>query len=271
MRFDLTHPPLTKISSRARRALLLRSLLIQGSWNYATLIGTGFAYSLLPALEEIYQGDEEGLDDAIERHCQLFNSHPYLVTLALGAVTRLEGRAATDSSGGGFQMIERYKAAIRGALGAFGDRLVWTGWRPLCLLATLTALLLGAPWWLAAVGFLIVYNLGHLYLRVWGLRVGLDDPMGIAAQLRTPRLERAQRALTIGATFIIGLMIPLIAIGLPSLSWGDSSERIEVVALLPLGIVGAILGVRWGTRMRESIAIALMIGALIVTLIGMIR
>src|SRR5690625_7845323 len=84
--------------------------------------------------------------------------------------------------------------------------------------------------------------------------------MGIAAQLRTPRLERAQRALTIGATFIIGLMIPLIAIGLPSLSWGDSSERIEVVALLPLGIVGAILGVRWGTRMRESIAIALMIG-----------
>ena len=35
------------VSSR----VLLRSLLVQGSWNYETLIGTGFAFTIVPVLE----------------------------------------------------------------------------------------------------------------------------------------------------------------------------------------------------------------------------
>src|SRR5690606_32454688 len=63
---------------------------IQGSWNYRTLIGTGFAFALLPLLRSRYRGDPARLRESLERHASLFNSHPYLAPVALGAVAQLE-------------------------------------------------------------------------------------------------------------------------------------------------------------------------------------
>ena len=58
--------------------VLIRSLSVQGSWNYRTLIGSGFAYALLPALRFIYRDRPAELQAAVRRHTELFNSHPYL-------------------------------------------------------------------------------------------------------------------------------------------------------------------------------------------------
>ncbi len=103
---------MSTLSRRTRLALFLRSFSVQGSWNYQTLIGTGFAFLLLPALRRVYRGEEEALREAVARHSELFNSHPYLVTVAAGAVARLEEERTPP------EVIRRFKSALRGCLGS---------------------------------------------------------------------------------------------------------------------------------------------------------
>ncbi|MFW6079576.1 MAG: PTS system mannose/fructose/sorbose family transporter subunit IID, partial [Gemmatimonadota bacterium] len=200
---------------RTRLAVLARSLAIQGSWNYRTLLGTGFAFALIPALRRIHAMDEPGeLEEAVRRHGRVFNSHPYLSPVALGAVARLEAEGADPA------MIERFKSAVRGALGSLGDRLVWTGWRPVCVLLGLTVWLAGAPAWAAAAIFLAVYNIGHVALRAWALHVGLRDGVRVAGRFRGSRIERVEHALAPAGAFLVGVSIPLVARGGGALATG---------------------------------------------------
>ena len=179
---------------RLRSALLLRSFAVQGSWNYQTLIGTGFAFVLLPVLRRLYGADRAGLEAAVARHAELFNSHPYLVTVVAGAVARLEEDGTPP------EMIRRFKNALRGSLGSVGDRLVWQAWRPACAVLAIVLLLAGVPWWASVAAFLLTYNALHLWLRVWGLRVGLREGLGVGKALREAPFERlGERASDAGA------------------------------------------------------------------------
>ena len=55
---------MTSISKRAAVSTFLRSFLVQGSWNYHTMLGCGFAFALLPGLRELYGADSEELRKA---------------------------------------------------------------------------------------------------------------------------------------------------------------------------------------------------------------
>jgi mannose PTS system EIID component len=150
------------------------------------------AYVLVPALRRIYPPAEA--DAAAARHTELFNSHPYLTPLAAGAVARAE------ADGVPAETIGRFKSALRGSLGTVGDRLVWLVWRPACALLGLSLVLSGAPWWVGVAVFLAAHNALHLWLRVWGLRVGLRDGLGVARALRDAPLHLlGERAASAGA------------------------------------------------------------------------
>ena len=235
-------------------AVLFRSLAVQGSWNYETLTGTGFGFVILPALRRIHD-DPEALEAAIRRHEGPFNSHPYLAPLALGAVIRME------ADGEDPEVIHRFKAALRGSLGTLGDQLVWTGWRPVCVLAALTLLLVGVPWWIAVLAFLLLYNTGHLALMIWGLSVGLDEGRRVAERLRSSALRRSQPRLMSFGTFLAGLVIALIMLrGIPA-------TGVEPGWLwLGVGGVGAAVGALWGERARV-IGVA---GAALLAIVGLI-
>lgn len=157
----------------------LRSFAIQGSWNYRTMIGAGMAYALSPLLQRIHAGDPVALRGAIERHAAEFNAHPYLSSLAIGALARLEHEGADPDT------LARFRAALRAPLGAIGDRAVWAGWRPFCIFSTILAYGLGADPIAAALGFLLVYNLGHIALRGWGLRWGWEAGLDVGQRLKT--------------------------------------------------------------------------------------
>ncbi len=82
------------LTRRTLAAAFARSFLIQGSWNYRTMLGSGFAFAMLPALRLIFKGDPAGLEASLRRHLEHFNAHPYLSNVALGAVLRLEADGA---------------------------------------------------------------------------------------------------------------------------------------------------------------------------------
>lgn len=184
----------------SRVSSFARSFLIQGSWNNRTMIGGGFAFAILPILRQVYRGDPVGFTSALQRHSEHFNSHPYLSSLALGAVSRME------EDGHSPEEIRRLKQALRGPLGSLGDALIWVGWRPATVLAALTLALSGASPGATVAFFLVVYNAGHLALRIWGYRAGRSKGGHVASSLRAAAFpKQADRLAGIGVFFLGGV------------------------------------------------------------------
>lgn len=240
-----------KFSRGVMTRVFLRSFAIQGSWNYRSLIGSGFAYALLPALRSIYRDDQEALNDAVRRHSDLFNSHPYFSPLALGAVAVMEAEESTD-------LVMRFKSAVRGSLGALGDRLVWSGWRPVCALLALALIAVGAPWWVAVAAYLVIYNVGHIGLRSYVFRLGLVHGKRVGEELRKAQWQQAPHYLDIVGAVLVGLMLPLTVARPVFPGWGGA---LWTVAL----IVAAVLGLIFGGRVRTPVAL-LLAGATVVAL-----
>lgn len=259
------HAPAVALSSRpsrlVRARVFLRSFAIQGSWNYRTLIGTGFAFALLPLLRARYRGDPAMLRESVERHAALFNSHPYLAPVALGAVAQLE------SDGADPLLVDRFKAAVRGSLGSLGDRLVWAGLRPVCALFALAVAFAGAPWWVPVVLFLVTYNAGHLFLRTWSYRLGLKGGKEVGERLRRSFLGPAQRILTICGAFLTGLLLPLAVAGGALRGLGPLAERAMPFIWIVAAAAAALLGVRFGSAVRLPVFLALVAFAILGTLL----
>jgi PTS system mannose-specific IID component len=231
----------TALPRAVRRAMLLRSLAVQGSWNYRTLIGTGLAFVMAPALRHVYADDPARLREAVARHAELFNAHPYLAGVAAGALARLEADGVPPET------IDRFKSAVRGSLGSMGDRLVWLMWRPACALLMVALLLVGAGWWAAVLAFLLSYNALHLWMRAWGLNAGLRDGLQVARALREAPFERlGERAGDAGA--VLSGLAAVLALG-----WGGERG----VAYAAVGALALAAGIMLGPRVRWVAAVAL--------------
>lgn len=217
-----------------RAAILLRSLAIQGSWNYETMLGNGVAFAMEPGLRRLPGGrGGEPYRAAMARQCRYFNAHPYLATVAVGALLRAE------LDGEQPERIERFRAALCGPLGSCGDRLVWAAWLPLCALIGLVIWGLGGgP--LASVGsFVLIYNVGHLVLRGWALRVGLRDGLRVAGALGTPWMRRGPELLGRLGALLAGVVLPL-----ATLRAVGPSHVLVAAAVLLVGALGGGLLVR---------------------------
>jgi mannose/fructose/N-acetylgalactosamine-specific phosphotransferase system component IID len=236
--------------------MFLRSFLIQATWNYRTLSGAGFAFVMLPVLRTLFGHDATLLRAAVVRHAAVFNSHPYLVGIAAGAVARME------MDGADARIIDRFKAAVRGSLGTLGDQLIWAGWRPLCALFALVLLVMGAPWWVVCGVFLIAYNTGHLLVRAWGFRLGWSHGTGVAERLRRTWIADVQQIIATVSAFLLGLLLPLIATG-------GTLAPPQPVAWVAAAAVGAVLGLRFGGALRTPVVLALGALALIGLLAGL--
>lgn len=213
-----------------RAGMLLRLLAIQGVWNYETMLGNGIAFAMEPAMRRLPGGrGGEAYRAAMARHSGYFNAHPYLASVAIGALTRaeLDGVPAAQ--------IERFRTAAPGPLGSVGDRLVWAGWLPLCSALGLLGFGLG----LSPAGVLLLflgsYNLGHLGLRVWGLHAGWRDGLRVAQALGSPVLRQGPAHVARATAFVAGVALPVAAQGIIGpgrvMLWG-SLAAVAVGALL---------------------------------------
>jgi mannose PTS system EIID component len=232
-----------EIPAGVRRKMLLRSFLVQGSWNYETMIGTGFAFTLLPLLRFLHPTDLEARRSAMKRHAEIFNSHPYLATVAIGAVARLEVDGTPP------EVTERFKSALRSSLGSLGDRLVWTAWRPATLLLGVLLLLAGTAWWLAVVVFLLVYNAFHLALRAWGLRRGVDHGIEVGKVLREAPLEAVIAWMGNAGALFCGAALVL-AIG------PGGGDFVPIASGLVAAAVGAWLGLSSRRMLAPAVGLA---------------
>jgi PTS system mannose-specific IID component len=185
-------------------AIFLRLLAVQGAFNYETMVGTGIGFCLEPALRRLPGGpDGESYRAALARQSQYFNTHPYLAGVAVGALARAELDGETP------ERIERFRTALCGPLGALGDRLVWATFLPMCSFVALVVFGAGGSALATVLTFLLLYNTGHLGLRIWGLEAGWRHGLGVAHSLGSPVLQRAAPQLGRIAAVLAGAALPL--------------------------------------------------------------
>lgn len=219
----------------------LRAFTIQGSWNYRSMLGNGFAFALLPVLKRLYRDQE--LADAVRRHAEHFNAHPYLANIALGAAARMEAEGRDDVA------VRRFKQAVSGPLGGLGDTLVWATLLPTTMLAALVLAWAGASPWLAVLTFLLSYNAGHLVLRVWAFRTGLREGQEVGTRLRRAGLGGRTEQLARLGSLLLGAFVGLVLMDDPGL--GDPRW---IGAILGAGAV--LLGLLGGHRIWRPTAFA---------------
>jgi mannose PTS system EIID component len=169
-----------------------RCLFLQAAWNRRGMQNLGFAYAIEPALRALYP-DAARREEALARHLQFFNCHPYMAAAILGGAIHHEEKVAAGLEPPSQPLL--YKQTLQGPLAALGDGFFWTALRPFFgALAAVGALLLG---WPAIVGSLVVFNVIHLALRVWLFRAGYlkgDAVVADIARLRLPVVADRLRA-----------------------------------------------------------------------------
>jgi PTS system mannose-specific IID component len=193
-----------RLPFRTTASMFVRLLAIQGAWNYEILLGNGVGFCIEPALRLLPSGiDSPEFKAALARESRYFNAHPYLASIAVGALARAELDGEPPAR------IERFRTALCGPLGSVGDRLVWAGWLPFCSLASLAIFGLGASAFAVVSFFLLTYNAGHVGLRVWGLRTGWNHGLHVASALGNPVFRRGPQQIGRLAALATGIAIPL--------------------------------------------------------------
>jgi PTS system mannose-specific IID component len=196
--------PTPSLSFRTQGTMFVRMLAIQGAWNYETLLGNGIGFCVEPAQRQLPGGPRSPeYRAALARESHYFNAHPYMASIAVGALARAELDREPP------ERIERFRTALAGPLGSVGDRLVWAGWLPFCSLLSLAIFGLGASTTAVVLFFLLAYNAGHLALRIWGLRTGWKHGLRVASALGNPVLRHGPREIGRLAALATGAAIPL--------------------------------------------------------------
>lgn len=223
---------MARIDRRIAARLLARSLTVQGSWNYRTMQGGGLAFALLPFLARIHGADPTRLAESVARHSGFYNGHPYLATVAIAALARME------SDGASAEEMERFKRAIVSPLGSLGDQFIWARWRPFCGLLAVFLYVVGAPWWVGVTAFLVLYNGGNIGLRVWGLRIGWREGRAVGRALMSSPLRRLPDRLTIPVIFVGGAALPPLVLSTSGLSRIGPGVVIGIALATVLSLLG---------------------------------
>lgn len=211
--------------TRGLGTAFLRLFVVQASLNHDRMTGLGVAWATDPLLGDL---PPDARQAARRRGTRLFNAHPYLAGLAVGAIARAE------HDGVPAEKIERLRSALTAPLGAVGDKLVWAGTLPASVGIGLTVAVLAGP--VAGIGtFLVLHNLVHLALRWWGLHTGQLLGMGISGAFSAPLLRLGLRIAGPAAGLCIGFALPVVAEWL--LRGFEAPARTGVILMAGVGVV----------------------------------
>lgn len=237
-------PARGSLSHRVLTRMYLRSLSLEASFNYERQQALGFAFTMIPALRELYSSDREQAQ-ALRKHLEFFNTTPYVASSIIGVTTAVEEHATNDPTLDP-STANSVKAALMGPFAGIGDSLYW---------GTIRLLVTGIGVSLAMAGnilgpilFLVAYNvpvqlLSYLYLR-WGYGFGTNLLARISQSDAMEQLKYG--AGIVGLMVVGGLTASMVNVHVPlefEVGEGTSSIQTEVLDGIMPGILS--LGAFW--------------------------
>jgi len=193
----------SKITGFDRFKVFMRCFFVQGSWNFKALLGVGFGYCMVPVVKKLYKTPEEQ-EAFLRRHIVFFNSHPYFASWCVGAVVKLE-EDSIEQEWPDREMINVFKERLVGPLGIIGDKLFWSGIKPMAsAFGVGLAFFIG---WPATPIYLLIYNIPHLFIRYKGMRLGYKMGFQIVSELSMQRFQKLSNFIISAGLFAGGILL----------------------------------------------------------------
>lgn len=107
-----------KLTDKDFNQINRRSLLgFEMGWNYETMQGTGYLYTILPQLRKIYGDGTPELKEMMKTHVQFFNTSNYFNNSITGIDLALEEKEGINAR----ETVQSLKVGLMGSFAAIGD------------------------------------------------------------------------------------------------------------------------------------------------------
>ncbi|MDR0299369.1 MAG: PTS system mannose/fructose/sorbose family transporter subunit IID [Streptococcaceae bacterium] len=193
-----------QLSKSERFSVMMRSMFLQGSWNYERMQNLGFLYAMIPALKKFYPAGSEEAKAALKRHMEFFNTHPYPAAPIIGVTLALEEEKAN-----GFEVddaaIQGVKVGMMGPLAGVGDPVFWFTLRP--IIGALGASLALSGSIVGPILFFLLWNAIRIAFLWYTQEFGYKQGTAITSDLGGGLLQKVTKGASILGMFILGVLI----------------------------------------------------------------
>ncbi len=267
--------PQKKLTPGDIRGVFIRSNLFQGSWNFERMQALGFCFSMVPAIKRLYPENNDARRQAIKRHLEFFNTHPYVAAPVLGVTLAMEEQRANGAEIDD-GAINGIKVGLMGPLAGVGDPIFWGTVRP--VFAALGAGIAMSGSLLGPLLFFILFNVVRLATRYYGVAYGYRKGVDIVQDMGGGFLQKLTEGASILGLFVMGALvnkwthvnIPLVV---STITGQDGQTRVTTVqtildqlmpGLVPLLLTFACL---WLLRKKVN-ALWIIVGFFVIGIVG---
>ncbi|MFP9228470.1 PTS mannose transporter subunit IID [Pectobacterium cacticida] len=193
-----------KLTNSDIRAVFIRSNLFQGSWNFERMQALGFCFSMVPVIRRLYPENSDERKQAIKRHLEFFNTHPFVAAPVLGVTMAMEEQRANGAPIDD-AAINGLKVGLMGPLAGVGDPIFWGTARP--VFAALGAGIAMSGSLLGPILFFVLFNLVRLLVRYYGVAYGYRKGIDIVRDMGGGFLQKMTEAASILGLFVMGALV----------------------------------------------------------------
>ena len=191
------------LTKKERRSVALRSTFLQGSWNYERMQNGGWGFAMIPAIKKLYTTKEEQ-KEALKRHLEFFNTHPYVASPVLGVTLALEEERANGAKVDD-AAIQGVKVGMMGPLAGVGDPVFWFTVRP--MLGALGASLAMGGSILGPILFFVLWNVIRWAFMWYTQEFGYKAGSKISEDLSGGLLQKVTKVASILGMFVLGALV----------------------------------------------------------------
>lgn len=193
-----------RLTKRDRLNVFWRSQFLQASWNFERMQNVGWAYSMIPALKKLYTTKEDRAE-ALKRHLEFFNTHPYLAAPVLGVTLTLEEEKAAGEDIDN-AAIQGVKIGMMGPLAGVGDPIFWGTLRP--VLGAFAAALALSESWMGPIIFFLAWNIIRMAFLWYSQELGYVQGGNITQNLGGGLMQKLTQGASVLGMFIMGVLVP---------------------------------------------------------------
>jgi mannose/fructose/N-acetylgalactosamine-specific phosphotransferase system component IID len=224
------------------------------------MLSIGFCFALVPVANTLFK-DRQKRIEFYNRHLNFFNAHPYFSSFALGAISRVEEDMVLEGKED-YVRIDRLKNALMGPLGAIGDQLVWATLKPASILVCLLGVLLIKSYDTKIIFLfvlLILYNIPHLYIRIFGVIKGYQAGYEVYKILKIERFKTVKNIYGAFGGLALGVIVAY-----SMLQSGETNLKYAIVFALSL------LTAYFYKKLKQSVYLSLALPVILAILVGII-
>jgi len=264
-----------KLTQSDIRGVFMRSNLFQGSWNFERMQALGFCYCMVPAIKRLYPENNDARRQAIKRHLEFFNTHPYVAAPVLGVTLAMEEQRANGAEIDD-GAINGLKVGLMGPLAGVGDPIFWGTVRP--VFAALGAGIAMSGSLLGPLLFFVLFNVVRLLTLYYGVAYGYRKGVDIVKDMGGGFLQKLTEGASILGLFVMGALvnkwthvnIPLVVSKITDQTGAVQVTTVQTILdqLMP-GLVPLLLtfGCMWLLRKKVN-ALWIIMGFFVIGIVG---